>query len=88
MSCCGGKRREWQASQTFQPLSSPAPEESGVVFEYVGPTGLSLRGPISGRPYRFDSPGARVTIDRRDAASIMAVPNVKVVSRAKGSGSS
>jgi hypothetical protein len=77
MSCCGGKRREWQASQPYQSGTPATPDGSGVVFEYVGSTGLSLRGPISGRPYRFDSTGARVTVDRRDAASIMAVPNMK-----------
>jgi len=81
MSCCGGKRREWQAVQTHQLWSSTVPDESGVVFEYIGSTGLTVRGPISGRPYRFDMTGSCVTVDRRDAASMMAVPSLRAVKR-------
>ena len=47
------------------------------VFEYVGPTGLSVRGPITGRHYRFPATGSTLAVDGRDAPSLMAVPNLR-----------
>jgi hypothetical protein len=48
-----------------------------VRFEYVGPTGLTAIGPITGRRYRFDRHGSRVLVDPRDAASIAALPHLR-----------
>jgi hypothetical protein len=48
-----------------------------VVFEYVGRTGLTVLGPITGHRYRFAGPGAKVPVDSRDAASLAAVPNLE-----------
>jgi hypothetical protein len=56
----------------------PAPPRP-IAFEYTGATGLSLRGPITGRGYRFNGPGARVDVDARDAAWIGGVPNLRRV---------
>jgi hypothetical protein len=50
-----------------------------VCFEYVGPTGLTAIGGVSGRRYRFDRPGARVIVDPRDRPSLAAVPNLRQV---------
>jgi hypothetical protein len=50
-----------------------------VNFEYTGATGLTVRGPISGRNYRFNGPGEHVAVDSRDAPSMMAVPRLKPV---------
>jgi len=52
---------------------------SAVFFEYVGETGLTVLGPITGRHYRFSAPGARVAVDSRDAPSVMAVPHLRPV---------
>ena len=46
-------------------------------FEYTGATGLTVRGPITGRSYRFNGPGEEVAVDGRDAPSMMAVPRLR-----------
>ena len=51
-------------------------------FEYVGTTGLTTSGPVSGRHYRFDRPGARVTVDARDARALATVRNLRLVKMA------
>ena len=84
MPCCGGNRRRWsRAVASATPLAPASParvvDDSVVYFEYCGRTALSVRGPITGRSYRFADPGARVAVDRRDAASVSAVPNLKRV---------
>jgi hypothetical protein len=48
-----------------------------VQFEYVGNTSLTAVGPVSGRRYRFDHPGAVVTIDPRDRPGLATVPNLR-----------
>ena len=48
-----------------------------MFFRYVGATGLNVLGPITGRRYRFNAPGAVVAVDQRDAASIAGVPNLR-----------
>jgi hypothetical protein len=50
---------------------------AGVRFEYTGATGLTVRGPITGRNYRFNGPGEQVVVDSRDAPSMMAVPRLR-----------
>ena len=45
-----------------------------VFFEYTGHTGVTVTGRVTGRPYRFPEPGARVAVDYRDAMAMMAVP--------------
>jgi hypothetical protein len=84
MSCCGGKRRHWNressvASSDMGVSLTPSPEGPGVFFEYQGRTALTVRGPLTGRRYRFSAPGARVAVDARDAPAIVGVPNLKRV---------
>ena len=55
-----------------------------IPFQYLGRTGLSVRGPISGRGYRFAGRGAIVAVDPRDARSLAAVPNLRRVARRPG----
>jgi hypothetical protein len=50
-----------------------------VTFEYVGATALTVFGPLTGVRYRFGHPGARLTVDSRDAAALAAVPNLTKV---------
>jgi hypothetical protein len=80
MSCCGGKRREWRMglpgkNQEIQPARFI--ENEGVVFEYAGPAALSVRGAITGRPYRFRSAGDRQAVDLRDAPAFRAIPGLR-----------
>jgi hypothetical protein len=57
-----------------------SPERSFVVtFEYVGASALTVVGPVSGRRYRFEHVGARVTIDPRDRPAIARVPRLRQV---------
>ena len=54
-----------------------APAAVGILFEYVGATGMTVIGPATGRRYRFDRPGATVSVDPRDAPALTAVPRVR-----------
>ncbi len=45
-----------------------------VEFEYTGTTALTVIGPYTGRRYRFNRPGARLTVDGRDAFALVHVP--------------
>ena len=85
MSCCGQRRR--QAAQEQAAPSGPtprfaAPAASAVVFEYVGATGLTAHGPITGIRYRFNRTGAVLAVDPRDAAALLAVPALRRVAAA------
>lgn len=84
MSCCGGKRRQFPAATPptkmkttppYRPSAPPLSEE--VTFEYTGQTALTVRGPLTGRAYRFAYPGAQVSVDKREAAALTAVPHLK-----------
>ena len=71
MSCCG------QTKPLPSTQEQPAPAMHTVQFEYTGRTALSIVGPASGASYRFEQPGARMTIDYRDRASFARVPVLK-----------
>ena len=83
MSCCGRHRETFRGTSrgTRQPApraSKPLPQ-SPVHFEYVGATGLTVLGPVTGKHYRFDRSGSQVLIEPRDVASIAAVPHLRRV---------
>jgi hypothetical protein len=42
-----------------------------VQFEYVGRTALTAVGPVSGKRYRFDHPGAVIVVDSRDRPGLV-----------------
>jgi hypothetical protein len=92
MSCCGGKRRQFPAAPRpahTGTIPVPAARQTTpaitevITFEYTGRTGLTVRGPLTGRAYRFAYPGAQVSVDKRDASALTAVPHLK---RSKTSG--
>ena len=81
--CCG--RYDKQTSHT---VSEPAlihrpqttPDKiSGIPIRYEGRTAMTVIGPVSGRVYRFSSPGSRVELDPRDASSLAAIPKLRFV---------
>jgi hypothetical protein len=83
MSCCGRQREQFQGTSQIPPRGNdrqrqPLPQPA-TRFEYVGTTGLTVVGPVTGTRYRFDKPGSRVLIDLRDAPSVAAVPNLRRV---------
>ena len=74
MSCCG-KYRKAAANGTAQ--TNTAAQPGTIVFEYIGRTALTVIGPASRRTYRFDQPGARLSVDIRDRPAIDALPMLK-----------
>lgn len=82
MGCCGGKPRYWRPapaapSKHATTSMASAPQVANVTFEYLGGSAMTVKGPITGRAYRFDQPGARVAVDRRDAPSVAGVPRLR-----------
>jgi hypothetical protein len=84
MTCCGKQRQMLGGSApAARPVGAgtPAmpPRHAYAYFEYTGNTGLTVTGPVTGRRYRFDGPGARVAVDPADKPSMAAVPNLRRV---------
>ena len=87
MPCCGDKRGRVRrqttvgTSTTTGNGSTPrrVSSKKELQFEYIGQTGLTVRGTITGKRYRFTRPGALVSVDGRDGPSMFAVPNLRRV---------
>jgi hypothetical protein len=78
VGCCGRKRDALRTGGDSTPHLQPLPLHRGgqipVTFRYVGETALTIHGPISGRTYRFETPGAEMEVDGRDAYGFDTVP--------------
>lgn len=89
MPCCGQKRQA--RSSAGSPAGSPAidrgrsaggppagasPGAGTVELEYVGEKTLVVMGQATRRIYRFAGRGARLSVDRRDRASLARVPGL------------
>jgi hypothetical protein len=57
-----------------------SPMQAITYFQYNGRTALTVRGPVSGTIYRFQSPGRRVVVDLRDRQSLAGIPQLSEVS--------
>lgn len=84
MSCCGKHRTAGAAPPPRVPTAtaaSPAQpaRQISAFFEYVGRTGLTVVGPVSGRRYRFDAPSSRQPVDPVDKPSLARVPHLRQV---------
>lgn len=82
MACCGKERSEFRIAAPGLDRSRDgmlsASDGSGLAyFEYLGRTGLTAIGAVTGRRYRFEGRGARVAVDKRDAGGLLAVPNLR-----------
>lgn len=49
------------------------------VFAYAGATALTVVSPITRKVYRFDRPGAKLEVDRRDRSWLAFVPQLMPV---------
>jgi hypothetical protein len=83
MSCCGKQREQFLATRQVSlrvndKQRQPSPQLA-IRFEYVGTTGLTVTGPLTGKRYRFDGYGSRVLIDPRDVPSMATVPHLRRV---------
>jgi hypothetical protein len=83
MSCCGKGRQPVSGGVRHTPAPSQRvaqpPRDAVVYFEYVGNTGLTVQGRITGKRYRFNGRGARVAVDARDRGSLAGVPRLRQV---------
>lgn len=84
MCNCGNKRNDIVGIPSFkQNNQNIGPQKSSMwpdaYFEYIGKTALTVTGNISGKQYRFNSPGGKQLIDYRDASGMMKVPVLKRV---------
>ena len=81
--CCGKKRMQLRMAAARPPGASlhagSQQAERAVSFVYVGTTGLTVRGPVSGREYRFDRPGARVEVDPGDRILLASLRQLRQV---------
>jgi hypothetical protein len=84
MACCGGKRQQLVQGAPAQPAEPTgnigarrAAPLATVTFEYIGQTGLTALGPITGKRYRFGHTGAAVAVDVRDAPALVAIPHLR-----------
>ena len=80
MCNCGNKRTQL-AGQHFanqdkrDPIQSPAQKMwPDIKFIYAGQSALTVTGTVTGKSYRFNSPGTPLPVDFRDAPSMMMVP--------------
>jgi len=82
MSCCGQNRQRLSDLDSRRQMlgSSPAQKRTSprslVYFEYVGKTGLTVIGPITGKRYRFPKPGAKIAVDSNDAPLLTTIPRL------------
>lgn len=81
MSCCGRNRGVVQGVPGNPRMngSQSGAYDAGVTFEYVGATGLTAIGQVTRRTYFFSEPGVKVTADRRDAMSLLAIPVLRQI---------
>src|ERR1035438_7906240 len=85
--CCGRESMrlagELQSRRTTNaPLPPPSPT-TRVAFEYAGPTGLTVVGPVTGLRYRFDGPGSLVDVDVRDRILLASIRQLRQVGSPK-----
>lgn len=79
MGCCGRNNRSATTRTATPSPRSTSSASSSSSFQYIGGSGLTVQGPVSKRLYRFAGPGAIVTVDARDAASLTRVPLLRRV---------
>jgi len=85
MPCCGKLLQQYRGAVNQanaprpEPATSAADPQFVIRFEYIGQTGLTVIGPVSGRRYRFDRPSAQVAIDPRDRPGLASVPKLRQV---------
>ena len=89
MPCCNKQRQQYHigaattrpsATSDVAPSAAPRLRDTVAFFQYTGGTGLTVAGPVTGRRYRFDVPGAIVAVDLMDRAAVAGVPGLKQVS--------
>jgi hypothetical protein len=65
-----------QSQRPARPIRAEA-SPGMALYEYIGASGMGITGGVTGSRYHFDRPGAKLRVDRRDAASLNALPNLR-----------
>jgi hypothetical protein len=93
MPCCGQKRQAQAPARSpagnpldrdrspSGPHAGSSPDAGTVELEYVGERTLVVMGQATRQIYRFGGRGARLSVDRRDRASLARVPGLREVER-------
>ena len=88
MSCCGNKRRKLRQTESSIRESGNSSrisvdmkpkDDPPVNFKYIGKSKLRVVGPRTRKLYRFNQPGAVVTVDPRDQVALSYVPTLRKV---------
>lgn len=80
MPCCGEKRHHIPQTQGKNQTTPKVPQPRfSIVLEYTGQSTLIAIGPVSGRRYRFEGSGARLSIDPRDRVGLASIPKLRPV---------
>jgi hypothetical protein len=74
--CCG---RNSQATNTVGGQAAAIRSQPAAGAQYIGKTAMTVFGPVSGKTYRFNYPGERVELDRRDLTGLASVPKLKFI---------
>ena len=80
MCNCGNKRTSPDKYPYSTDRVNPVQQEKmwpDISFIYTGRSALTVRGTVSGKQYRFSSPGDSQTVEYRNAAAMMNVPVLK-----------
>jgi len=73
MDCCGNKRAALARERAGMAVIVTRPPSAGesVVFKYVGPGKLALRGAVTGVNYVFTRTGIQLAVAREDSVALM-----------------
>ena len=85
MSCCGEKRQRFYSNPYAHGNPDEMPSQDhrsqmaeSVWFEYTGNSTLTVKGVVTGQHYRFMEKGALIEADRRDAAFLTGIPDLRI----------
>jgi hypothetical protein len=87
--CCSGKRTTMRSSGAFRPEANASHVNVATtqvgrgfpVFQNIGGRPLTVRGPVSGKQYRFFAQGTTAAVDPRDRVSLARIPHIREVKR-------
>lgn len=80
MSCCGKQRESMRGQNTSGGGGEVTPFiPQARDFEYIGSGEMQVIGPLTGTVYTFRGGGARVHIHPADVASLVSIPNLRML---------
>jgi hypothetical protein len=81
MSCCGNKRNNFSGSLSSKETNQKTLREKSMwndaIFEYTGPTGLTVKGNVTGKLYRFNFTGDTQVVDYRDTNGMIGISSLQ-----------